>query len=83
MLNMKKLIILLSVVAVSFAVQAGEGCAKDKAACSKEKAAACDKAKKSDCTAKVAAGKDCSKSACPAKANQTADKKPLKSPKDS
>lgn len=82
MLNMKKLIILLSVVAVSFAVQAGEGCAKDKAACSKEKAAACDKANKSDC-AKVAEAKGCSKGACPAKASQTANKKPLKSPKDS
>ena len=50
----------------------------------KEKAAVCcDKAKKSECTAKAAANKECCKDACPTKANQTAKRKQLKSPKAS
>ncbi|OQB92940.1 MAG: hypothetical protein BWX84_00748 [Verrucomicrobia bacterium ADurb.Bin118] len=82
--TMKKIVILLSVMAMSFAVYAGEGCAQNKAACSKEKAAVCcDKAKKSECTAKAAANKECCKDACPTKANQTAKRKQLKSPKAS
>ena len=70
---MKKLVLLLSVVAVSFALQAGDGaCAKNKAACDKSKAAACEKgkgeAKGSDAASKTA---------------QEAAKKPAPSPKTS
>jgi hypothetical protein len=85
--TMKKLILLLSVVAVSFALQAGENaCPNDKAACDKSKAAACDKTKATSC--------DKAKSGCPAQAEaknccpaggaakETA-KQPVKSPKDS
>ena len=51
MRTMKKLVLLLSVVAVSFALQAGDGaCSKDKAACDKSKAAACEKVKVGTCT---------------------------------
>lgn len=74
---MKKLILLLSVMAVSFALQAGEStCPKDKTACDKSKAAACEKAK-SGCSASAEA-----KSCCPktGTAKETA-KKPVKSPK--
>lgn len=84
---MKKLILLLSVVAVSFALQAGDStCPKEKAACDKAKAAACDKSKaaccdkaKAGCPASAEAKKGC----CPAGgvAKDTA-KKPVKSPKD-
>lgn len=74
--TMKKMIALFSVVAVAFALQAGEAaCSKDKAACDKKKAAGCPaKAEvkgccpsKGDCSAKVA------------KADGA--KKPVKSPK--
>ena len=85
--TMKKLILLLSVVAVSFALQAGDStCPKEKAACDKSKAAACDKAgtaacdkAKSACPASAEAKKSC----CPAggAAKETATK-PTKSPKD-
>lgn len=45
---MKKLALILSVVAVSFALQAGEGdCPKDKAGC--EKAGQCEKGKAGSC----------------------------------
>ncbi len=77
---MKKLILLLSVVAVAFALQAGDStCPKDKAACDKAKTASCDKAK-AGCPASADAKKGC----CPASgvAKDTA-KKPVKSPKDS
>jgi len=62
---MKKLIALLAVVAVAFAVQAGDAGAKDKAACEKAKSA---------CPAAQA-----KKSCCPA-AKDVA-KKPVQSPK--
>jgi hypothetical protein len=46
--HMKKLALFLSVVAVSFALQAGEGtCPKDKGAC--DKAGTCEKAKAGSC----------------------------------
>ena len=55
---MKKLALILSVVAVSFALQAGEGtCPKDKGAC--DKAGTCEKAKAGSC--------DKAKECCPAK----------------
>ena len=58
MLDMKKLALILSVVAVSFTLQAGEGdCPKDKGAC--DKASTCEKAKSGSCDK----AKDC----CPAK----------------
>ena len=70
---MKILVILLSVVAVTYALQAGDGtCSKNKAACDKSKAAACEKSKaeaKSTCT--------------PGKAAQEAAKKPAPTPKTS
>jgi hypothetical protein len=70
---MKKLVILLSVVAVSFAVQAGDGaCSKNKGTCDKSKAAACEKGKaeaKGSCTA--------------GKTAEEAAKKPAPSPKTS
>lgn len=70
---MKKLVILLGVVAVSFALQAGDGvCSKNKAACGKSKVAACEKSKagtKGSCTA--------------GKALEEAAKKPAPSPKTS
>ena len=76
---MKKLVILLSVVAVSFALQAGDGaCSKDKAACDKAKVAACDKVKVGTCTKATAEAKGC----CPAaKKAEAAAKKQLASPK--
>jgi hypothetical protein len=76
---MKKLVLLLSVVAVSFALQAGDGaCSKDKAACDKAKVAACDKVKVGTCTKATAEAKGC----CPAaKQAQEAAKKPAPSPK--
>ena len=78
---MRKLVLLLSVVAVSFALQAGDGaCTKNKAACDKSKAAACDKSKAGACEkSKVEA-----KGSCPAsKVAQEAAKKPAPSPKTS
>jgi hypothetical protein len=64
--RMKKLIALLGVVAVAFAVQAGgSGCTKDQAACNKAQ---------STCTASQA------KKSCPAGAKDVA-KKPVQSPK--
>ena len=75
--TMKKLVLLLSVVAVSFALQAGDStCPKDKAACDKAKAAACDKAK-AGCPASAEAKKGC----CPAGAAKETAKKPVQSPK--
>ena len=51
MRTMRKLVILLSVVAVSFALQAGDGaCSKDKSACSKSKVAAGETVKTGACT---------------------------------
>jgi hypothetical protein len=68
---MKKLVLLLSVVAVSYALQAGDGaCSKDKAACEKSKGVALEKAK-ADGKESCAAGK---------KVEETA-KKPVASPK--
>jgi hypothetical protein len=50
---MKKIALILSVMAVSFALQAGEGvCPKDKGGCEKAKAGACEKGKAKDCPAK-------------------------------
>lgn len=90
MATMKKLVLLLSVVVVSFALQAGDStCPKDKAACDKSKAAACDKAKAGNCDkaarcdkAKAAAcdkAKGEAKGCCPAA--KEAAKKPAPSPK--
>ncbi len=86
---MKKLALLLSVVAVSFALQAGDNtCPKDKTACDKAKAATCEKAKAGECDkAKAAAcekAKGEAKGCCPAggAAKETA-KKPTPSPKES
>jgi hypothetical protein len=85
MRTMKKLILLFSIVAVSFALQAGDNtCQKDKAACGKDKAAgaekaACDKAKaegKGCCAAMAGKGGACAKGA-----KQASSKKPLQSPK--
>ena len=65
---MRKLVILLSVVAVSFALQAGDGaCSKNKAACGKSKTAAGEKAKTGTCDK--------------AKKAEEAAKKPAPSPK--
>lgn len=76
MATMKKLVLLLSVVAVSFALQAGDSaCPKDKAACDKAKAAACDKAKAANCEKAKGEAKGC----CPAA--KEAAKKPAPSPK--
>ncbi len=73
MVYMKKLVILLSVVAVSFALQAGDGtCSKNKAACDKSKAAACEKGK-----AEAKGSSSASKTA------EEAAKKPAPSPKTS
>jgi hypothetical protein len=77
---MKKLILLFSVVAVAFALQAGgESC------CPKDKKVACDKSKAAGCMAKVGgAGSACSaaKGSCPAKAAKAAsEKKLVQSPK--
>ena len=76
---MKKLVMLLSVVAVSYALQAGDGaCSKNKAACDKSKAAACEKAKAGTCDKATANAKGC----CPAaKKAEEAAKKPAPSPK--
>ena len=78
---MKKLVLLLSVVAVSFALQAGDGdCPMKKAACDKAKATGCEKAKAGSCDKAEAEGKGC----CPAaKKAQEAAKKPIPSPKAS
>lgn len=74
---MKKLVLLLSVIAVSFALQAGNAaCPKDKAACGKAKAGTCEKAK-AGCPASAEAKKSC----CPAGAAKETATKPLKSPK--
>lgn len=76
--TMKKLILLFSVVAVAFALQAGDAsCPKDKAACGKAKSAACDKAK-GGCPSQAEA-----KGCCPSGAAKDTAKKPVKSPKDS
>ena len=79
MRTMRKLVLLLSVVAVSFALQAGDGdCPKSKAACGKSKAAACEKTK----TGLADKGKADAKACCPAaKKAETAVKKPVASPK--
>ncbi len=84
---MKRIVLLLSVVAVSYALQAGDGdcqknqaaCAKTKTvACEKVKTGACDKAKVGTCDKTTAEAKGC----CPAaKKAQTAAKKQLASPK--
>ena len=55
--GMKKLALILGVVAVSFALQAGEACSKDKAGC--DKASKCEKAKDGSC--------EKAKACCPAK----------------
>ena len=77
--NMKTIVLLLSVVAVAFALQAGDGaCSKDKAACDKSKAAACEKAKAGTCDKATAEAKGC----CPAaKKAEEAAKKPAPTPK--
>ncbi len=65
--HMKQLIVLFSVAALSFALQAGDGaCAKDKGSCCKAKAAACEKGKTCVCEKgkKCACGKDCKCSCC-------------------
>ena len=78
--TMKKLILLFSVMAVAFALQAG-----GEACCSKDKQAACDKTKAASCAAKAGmASGACSaaKGSCPAKAGKTVSvKKPVQSPK--
>ena len=76
---MTKLVLLLSVVAVSYALQAGDGaCTKDKAACDKAKAAGCEKAKAGTCDKAKAEAKGC----CPAaKKAEEAAKQPAPSPK--
>ena len=78
---MRKLLLLLSVVAVSFALQAGDGtCAKNKAACDKSKTAARAKSQAAACEK----GKVEAKGSCPAsKVAQEAAKKPAPSPKTS
>jgi hypothetical protein len=70
---------LLSVVAVSYALQAGDGaCSKDKAACDKSKVAAGEKVKVGTCTKATADAKGC----CPAaKQAEEAAKKPAPSSK--
>ncbi|HSA12137.1 MAG TPA: hypothetical protein P5205_17380 [Candidatus Paceibacterota bacterium] len=78
---MKKLVILLSVVAVSFALQAGDGtCSKDKTACNKSKTATGEKIKVGTCNKGTAEAKG----SCPAskKAGEAASK-PVQSPKAS
>ena len=77
--TMKKLVLLLGVVTVSFGLQAGgDACSKDKATCDKSKAAACVKAQAGTCDKAKAEAKAC----CPAaKAAQEAAKKPAPSPK--
>ena len=76
---MKKLVLLLSVMAVSFALQAGDGaCSKNKAACDKSKVAAGEKVKVGTC----AKGTAEAKAACPAtKKAEEAAKQPAPSPK--
>ena len=76
---MKKLLLLLSVVAVSFALQAGDGdCPMKKAGCDKAKAAGCEKTKVGTCEKGKGEGKGC----CPAsKKAEEAAKKPISSPK--
>ena len=79
MRTMRKLVLLLSVVAVSFALQAGDGdCPKNKAACDKSKPAACEKTK----AGLADKGKADTKACCPA-ANkaEAAAKKPVANPK--
>jgi hypothetical protein len=79
MRTMKKLVLLLSVVALSYALQAGDSdCPKNKAACDKTKAATCEKVKTGTCDKAKAEAKGC----CPAaKKVEEAAKKPLASPK--
>jgi hypothetical protein len=74
---MRKLVLLLSVVAVSYGLQAGDGtCSKDKAACDKSKVAASDKAKAGSCDKATVKG------SCPAaKKAEEAAKKPAPTPK--
>jgi hypothetical protein len=78
--TMKKLILLFSVVAVAFALQAG-----GEACCSKDKQAACDKSKAASGPAKAsAAGSACcaAKGSCSAKVAKVASaKKSVQSPK--
>jgi hypothetical protein len=73
---MKKLVLILSVVAVSFALQAGDG------TCSKSKAACCDKSKVATCDkSKVAAGDKVKTGTCDkAKKAEEAAQKPAPSP---
>ena len=77
--TMNKLVLLLGAVAVSFALQAGDGdCPKNKAACDKAKAPACAKAKAGTCDKSKAEANAC----CPAaKKAEAAAKKPVASPK--
>jgi len=86
---MKKLILLISVVAVAFALQAGDAsCPKAKAACAGAQAAGCSKAQAASCCKAQAAGcaqaqAGCSaKGGCPASVAKDTTKKPLRSPKD-
>jgi hypothetical protein len=77
---MKKLVVLLSVVAMSFALQAGDGDCPKKATCDKAKAATCEKAKAGKCDKAEAEAKG----SCPAAKNaQDGAKKPVVSPKAS
>ena len=65
---MKKIILALTIVALTVAVQAGEGktCSKDKAACAGKDAAACAGKEKAACAAKAESG-CCSKATASAK----------------
>ena len=83
--NMKKLVLLFSVVAVAFALQAGDSPSpKDKAAGDKGKAACCEKAKGASCDKAKGGccGKAEGKGCCSAGAAKGTAKKPIKSPKD-
>jgi hypothetical protein len=77
---MKKLLVLLSVVAVSYALQAADGeCPMAKGKCDKSKAGSCEKAK----MATSNKGKTEAKGCCPvAKKAQVGAKKPIASPKN-
>ncbi len=86
--TMKKLLVLLSVVAVSYALQAGDsGCPMAKGKCDKAKAGSCEMGKKSTSGKVKVEEKGC----CPAagkvrdggKKVQDAAKKPIGSPKAS
>ena len=85
--TMKKIVLLLSVVAVSYALQAGDGdCQKNQGACTKTKTAACEKVKTGTCDkTKIGACDKATaeaKGCCPAaKKAQAAAKKQLASPK--